>query len=155
MSLFLRKSSVLDQRIKDIRKELSDVDGRLKRLAKAARRAEQMGQTEPYVPADQEYIEQEPAEAPQQEVRPPEPEVRQPIVTTYPEQRAQVETAGRKLVADRDQITRDGRFATYLMSRDFHQVRPLRYERHVQRNKAIAMVIAVLLIFWWMIMTFF
>jgi len=155
MCALLRKNSVLDRRIKDIKGELSEVDSKLRKLAKIARRAEQLGQTGSYTPPDQIYVEPEPVEVPQPESRPSEPAFKQPSVTTYPEQRVPAETAGRKPVTDRDQITRDGRFATYLMSRDFHQVRPLRYERHVQRNKAIAMVVFVLLLLWWMLKIFF
>lgn len=52
--------------------------------------------------------------------------------------------------------SKDTRFATYYMSREFNShSRPLRRERSVQRNKAIFMSVAAALVVYWLISTFF
>ena len=77
---------------------------------------------------------------------------KQPV--EYSQPRVQPDAAPRKSLGDKDQITRDGRFATYLMSRDFHNVRPLRHERYIQRNKAIVMVVVAVIVLLYLVMRF-
>jgi len=53
-------------------------------------------------------------------------------------------------------VSRDTRFVSYLMSRDFDSPpRPLRHERRIQRNKAVVMSIFALVVLLWVVFRFF
>lgn len=176
MCALMRKDSALSRRIKSLEKELSVVNGEIKTLAKVVRHAEHAGvspalpqaavqrevepQYEP-VPVPQD-VRQKAQVYPSTSMAPAGQSVRSPAVNDYSQQsraqaeaRALAEQAAKKQVSDRDAITRDGRFATYLMSRDFHDVRPLRHEKHIQRNKAVIMSVIAVFLFLWMIYKFF
>jgi hypothetical protein len=125
-----KKSSSLDKRIKQVKKELSAVDSNIKALSKSVDRRKghttvrgdkQTGSTTPAAGA---RAGKKTAEAHVKEVR-------------YQPQRIY-----------------DQRFADYLAS-SFQTVRPLRHERRVQRNKAIVMVLFVLLALFWVVYRFF
>jgi hypothetical protein len=149
-----RKNSALSRRIKDLEKELSAVSGDIKVLSKVVKQAEHAG-VSPVLPASAVHKNVEP-ERPipvQPETRIPTSVLKQPSME-YSQPRASMDSASKRPVTDRDQITRDGRFATYLMSRDFHNVRPLRHERYIQRNKAIFMVVIAIIILLYLVMRF-
>ena len=158
MCALLRKDSALARRIKSIEKEISVINRDVKSLSKVVKRAE--GQISQSISQQDSRMDEAPervavreeirAPAPVPVVKPPAPE---------PEPSVPLEPAGKKpdsrYAGNRDTITRDGRFATYLMSRDFHDVRPLRHEKHVQRNKAVFMVVIFVIVLLWMVLRFF
>ena len=51
-------------------------------------------------------------------------------------------------------LVRDARFSGYLAS-SLQPTRPLRHERKVQRNKAIVMLVSVLVVLLWLLLRFF
>jgi hypothetical protein len=160
MCALLRKNSALNRRIKELEKEIASLNGDIKVLSKVAKSgARVVGVPVPAVVAQQREVAQQEvqpeyhAPAHQPETRMPASVLKQPSIE-YTQPRSQLDQTSRKAQADRDQITRDGRFATYLMSRDFHDVRPLRHERHIQRNKAIFMVVVMVVILLYLVIRF-
>ena len=149
------KNSALTRRIRDLEKKLDAVNDDIKGFSKVVRKAEHAGvapvfSTQPV----QKNVEPDHVVPVQQETRMSASVLAKPSVE-YSQPRVQSsEPAVKKPFTDKDNITRDDRFATYLMSRDFHNVRPLRHERFVQRNKAIVMVVIAVIILLYLVMRF-
>lgn len=156
MCAIRRKDSALSRRIKDLEKELESVGGEIKTLSRVVRKAERAGPVQQVSvpgPVQKELAQEQAAVQVRQESRMQMSVLsKQPV--EYSQPRVQGDSVARKPLGDKDQITRDGRFATYLMSRDFHNVRPLRHEKYIQRNKAIVMVVVAVVILLYLVMRF-
>lgn len=149
-----QNKSALARRIRDLAKELDAVNAEIKGLSKVVRKAEHAGVSAVLPPAAApKNAEPEKAINVQQESRMPVSVLAKQSIE-YSQPRSQADNSAKRSVTDKDQITRDGRFATYLMSRDFHNVRPLRHERHIQRNKAIVMVVIVVFFLLYLLLRF-
>ena len=112
--------------LKRLRKELNEIDQNIKTLAGPGPAVE----PEPPMPLDED-------------VRPPP----QSAPTPRQEREEQV-------VRERAKRIRDDRFASYFAG-SFEGMRPLRHERRIQRNKAILMIVFVLLVLFWVAYRFF
>lgn len=150
-----RKDSALSRRIQDLEKELESVGGEIKTLSRVVRKAERAGSSQLVaVPVPVEKQKEPEHSAPVRQEAHMQISVLSKQPVEYSQPRVQPDPAARKSFGDKEQITRDGRFATYLMSRDFHNVRPLRHERYIQRNKAIVMVIIAVIALLYLVMRY-
>lgn len=52
---------------------------------------------------------------------------------------------------ERSKLEGDHRFANYIVAGNVDGIRPLRHERRVQRNRAIVMIVAVLIVLVWVV----
>ena len=129
-----REKTALDRRLKEVRRELDELHGDLRAVArgKPPRRA-----------ADEGY---------QLPPTPPAAEAREPawrkVARSFLPQRE--ESQPELFPSESTLRPRDERFVDYLSSR-FSSEPALRHERQIQRNKAIAMTVLVVLMLLWLI----
>jgi len=150
MSPLFKRTSVLGKRLKKIRKELLLIHCDIRSLSKTV---EEPG-TAFELPRVRSESSREPGRT--AEVR----EAAAPVVGTLtdkPGSSREGEEPGRQghgKPRTKGHHIRDERFTDYLAS-SFQTVRPLRRERRIQRNKAIVMVIFVLLALFWGVYRFY
>lgn len=123
--MLFKKESSLDKRLKHIEKELSSINGNMRTLSESARGVSAKVARNPGAG-------------------------RVARDTDGKEDRH----ATKKRVAVASSGVRGERFAEYLAS-GFEAARPLRRERRIQRNKAVMMIISVLLMLFWVVCRFF
>ena len=144
MSALFRRESPLDKHIKRIEKEISLVDKDIRYLSKVL---EKPGSKE----ADLSLL---------KSVDRTRPQPRQPPVQ-IPKKHVDTERPVDSIAGHENQAAgfdahgkeHDERFADYLAT-NFSDVPPLRYEKNVQRNKAIMAVIALLLVLFLLLYNF-
>jgi len=144
------KSSI-EQRIKEIKQELSAVNSDLKSLTKNAKKGDFVN-----LPKTRQYEQGRPAE--ERVIPPPHPKatIAAPVLsnnvaaplTVQP----QAMTREQAQAARRD---RDPRLADYLSANYDTSIRPMKYERKLQRNKAIIMVVIVAILLFFVLYKFF
>lgn len=143
MSPFVKKLSPLEQRKRDIERELVAVRGGIRTLSHRIRRS---GNPVPKAPT--------PLEADRKWVPPPgledEPQVEHAQSASV---RSEYPQAARQSGAPKP-VLRDARFVDYL-SGSLETSGSLRHERHAQRNKAIVMLVIVIAVLLWIVFTFF
>jgi hypothetical protein len=139
MNLGFRKKTILDRRIKEIRQEISEVRGEIRALSKGKAPPSRAA---PVAPPD--------ARSAYAEAAAPRPSAavrwRQSTFGMVWKKRGQPELLPKEGTLQ----TRDERFVDYLAT-NLQAERPLRYERQIQRNKAIAMTVFVLLVLLWLL----
>jgi len=168
MTPLFKKRPVLDERLKRIEKELSLVDSDIQALSKTVTKAD--GPTG-FVRLRSATRQRDSDAAPGRERKGslPSPEAGTSDMESdgsaaetvgdgpspgarelgeAPNSEIQAETRRRE--SARQSSIRDERFSDYLAS-SFQQVGPLRHERRIQRNKAILMVVLVLLVLFWVL----
>jgi hypothetical protein len=136
MAALLKRKSPLDKRLDRVQKELAALDDDLKSLRKGGRASARST----HLKSEATAREREPAARPA---------------------RAEATPRGHEVAAEgADSAERlrkaehNERLADYLAG-SFHAMRPLRHERRIQRNKAILMIIVVLLALFWVVYRFF
>jgi len=171
MTALFKKSSSLDQRLKRVEKELSMIDDDIRTLSKCVEHPERSPEkprlksrklareTESPVPESpvfeqrEETVRQPPPPAHEPVPRPERAEEQDDEPTEPVEKKASPRRRAAKASSPGDQFRRD-RLSEYL-SGSIESVQPLRQERHVQRNKAIVMVVIVILVLFWLAYRFF
>lgn len=166
MTLFPRRKSALSKRLEAIDRELQTLDSDLRYLSKVAE--------EPEAEIDLSRLKSVRKEEPDTpvpvSVPPPRPVVERPspVVQPVPQEpeetgpsavdRASAQDAARNFAQTSESTAKDpseeetsddyrNRFADYLASNfEAHAIRPLRHERRVQRNKAVLVVIFLIVI---------
>lgn len=148
MSSLFKKTSVLDKRLKRLQKELSSVSNDIRSLSRSVHRSGGIRTSGGKVSA---------VSAPA------------PTPTVEPERQRKVLSIGDSYVAKhndahRDKETRfiekdsrkivDERLADYLVG-SLQAGLPLRHQRRIDRNRAIVMIIVVLVAFLWVLFRFF
>ena len=137
--MFRKKSSILEKRIKKIRRELSSVNSNIRSLSKqqaAPSDDENLYEAEVPAPAPRRVQKREAAASAQK----PEGE------KVGPQEEVRLEDLRNKI--------HDERFVDYLSS-SFEGVRPLRYERRIQRNRTIIKFIVVVIVIIILVYKFF
>ena len=120
-----KKKSVLKKKLKKVEKELSAVSSDIRSLSKGKRRRGSVGQPSPFG-------------------LPPSPSgLRRTSRRTS-------RRAGTGAEKQEGSAIHDERFADYF-SGSFEAVRPLKHERKLQRNKALVMVIFVVVVLLWVL----
>jgi hypothetical protein len=155
MSVLFKRASALDRRLKRLETEISDLERerrtRIQQAEAAVAVAEPVEQTAP--PRDEAVV--------------PAPPIKEPAsdalsaaggLETSHEYGATVASweAGRNVSEPRPLKSlneHDTRLVEYL-SASFETARPLRVERHIQRNKAIAMSVVALIVLFWVLWRF-
>lgn len=148
----MKRNSVLRKRLKDIEREISAVNRGVKTLSRNMEKAEggvvssppayPPRQFEPRAPtagASPAPAEAAPAGG---DLFPPGGNAAgsAPVLFSHPAEL---------------QRQKDRRFANYFASSNMDAIRPLRQERNVQRNKAILMVVVLILVMLWLYYKFF
>ncbi len=144
------KSSI-EQRIKEIKKELSAVNSDLKSLSKSVEKGDfvKLPKTKSYEQGGPVSVSAAPATMSQKTVVQTAASRTEPVAlpTTSPAlSREQAQAARRD---------RDPRLADYLSANYDTSVRPMKYERKLQRNKAIVMVVIVAILLFFVLYKFF
>ena len=119
--------SPLDKRIRELEKELSQVDGKVRSLAKVVDRSRSGGPLKL-------------------------PTLVDPSVDDRPPPRA-AESGG--IIKEPMRRPRDERFSDYLSSSLGGPVAPLRHERSQQRNKAMLVIAVLVVVLFWIVHRFF
>jgi hypothetical protein len=133
MRMRLAKRSILNERIKRVRKDLSDLDRQIRSIEKTVGE----GGLPPVLPKPR---------APEPERYDSVPERRwPPISAPVPGVKPAAAAGGDVAEEQIRRMREDKRFANYLAS-SFQTMHPLRNERRLQRNKALVMVAFVILI---------
>jgi len=170
VSLLFRKSSPLVKRLKTVEKELNLIDGDIQALSECVRNPD-VAQTLPRLRSARAAAtgtESEPADGAKRKLRfvngsahlPAEQENQEHAgLQALDESLAQGQAVGaprlpRSVASSKPEDVRRERLSDYL-SGSFRSVQPLRKERSIQRNKAIAMIIIVLLALFWVVYRFF
>ena len=154
----MKRESALSRRLKDIEREITALDRDVKSLAKVAKKTG----SEP-VPA-RPAAAPAPASAPQAPEppmpAPPPPNLRHSdelfparTAASHMPSRGPLPPDDDAAAPDRERgrVGGDRRFASYFVSGNMDSIRPLRQERSVQRNKAIAMLVFVVLVLLWVL----
>lgn len=169
--------SSLERRLKDLEKEAKLVQGDIKALSRALKKPEELAAVPRLKSVAQEFVKPpsrrdpilsrlrpEPSEEPPE---PPEPEepAQQPAEEDlfswaprnvgrpeFPETGREADIQGPQ---PRQAVSGDKRFANYFTSGTFITPRPLRTEKNVQRNRAIAMIILLILVGLWVFSLWF
>ena len=127
-----KKSSAIDRRLEDLRREMSRLDREMKTANRAGARPPPPAPVAPRAPAEDLFspVNKTPDTAP----------AVAPAPAAEPHFRAGKPSArfGRE------------RFANYFMAGHFQDMRPSRQEMRVLRNKAILMLVLVLLLVFWL-----
>lgn len=161
MAFFSRKESALDRRLKALDKELAKVQGSLKAAARSthARAAPAAESGESKSAHDAAKINSS-AMSDQADAKPKTEAPTDTFFSHLPKSRSaqnnqtQAEpdlfnqSAGNEDAAEHSERRR---FASYFMAGHFHDLRPIRHEKRVQRNKAIVSVIVTLLVLAWLL----
>ena len=142
MSALFRKKSPLAKRLGRIEKELSSVTDDLRSFERGGRGKRKRAQTT----AEQ-------GKQPTAETAVPETAAK-PHGAEKKHSRQERKKKGTGDTVQGRPYLRDERFADYLAS-SLHAARPLRHERRIQRNKAILMLVFVLLVLVWFAYQFF
>ena len=166
MGLFSRKESALDRRMKALDKELAKIQGNIKAVARGASSGKAASMPPPV--AAHKMPESAHADAAQDQAEssvaaPSQPEQQNTFFAHLPGPGAAsgVSTQGEPDLftpagakqAD-DELSNRHRFANYFMAGHFHDLRPVRHEQRVQRNKTIVNVIVTLLVLIWLLFWF-
>ena len=148
-----KKATVLDRRIKELQKEMERVRGEMKIAARSET-------AKPLVPEPRIHA----APGPVFGAKPPLGQAENDLFANASRQSEAgvAEAAGRPFAGDsgypslfdqpdtNPQTVRK-KFANYFMAGHFQNLRPLRQESRIVRNKAIVMVILVLALIFWLI----
>lgn len=147
-----RKKSVIDKRLKKLEKELAKVDSVLKaksasQLLKSAtpnpsRTAKRPLQAKPPAPVQRTA----PPPAPAKDLFPQSKHVPSPA----PSNTSPINKWIKDLPTDPQNSGRE-KFANYFMASHFQNLRPLRQENRIVRNKAIVMIVMIVLGIVWLI----
>lgn len=140
-SLFFRKQSVLDKRLRKIKKELSRVDNDIQSLSKG--RGGRSGRVIERLPDRVGSV-----------IDDPDDNSNEGMISGE-RSAGHGETEAGEKHGSRDHIVniRNERLAEYLSS-SFHSSRPLGREREIQRNKAVFLSIVVLIVLFWALWRF-
>ena len=144
MALF-KKRSTLDARLKRIERELSRVNSDLKTLSRRKKRSVRRDSAETAAPDGAPRLRSESARRTGGDDAPPQPQPGEDFTTFERKQRQR----------DAQERVHDDRFRAYLNERGFDNTGPLRYERRIQRNRAIVMALVTLLLLLWVLIHFF
>ena len=167
-----KKESALERRLNQVKKDLALVNGDVKAMSKAVREADGVLVRPKLrsVPSREEPAASKPpapaVAIPRQEPRPPSDELFPELGSgakaksssfSAPPAAAQepMSGAGEFAGVERSKMEKNKRFANYFVSGGMDGIRPLRQERTVQRNKAIAMVVFVVLVLIWVLYLIF
>ena len=150
-----KKVNIIDRRIKELQKEMERVQGEMKAASRPetakppmpGRRIPFQGErlgTEPLVPA---------APEPVFGTKPPLGQAENDLFAHASRQSQAADSSYPSLFDQQDTNPQTVRkkFANYFMAGHFQNLRPLRQESRVVRNKAIVMVILVLALIFWLI----
>lgn len=138
MGIF-KRDSALENRLKKIREELSLINKDIRSLSDVAKNPEKVA----HLPRLKSV---EPRKTPESKADPEAPP-RSAVHTTEPPSLAPKEADKQ---ATQKAVLRDEKFRDYLSS-SFESIKPLRQERRVQRNKAIIMMVFVLILLFWIL----
>ena len=122
------KDSPLKRRLRNIERELGAVDREARTLVKTIER----GEARPAPPSPR-YPR-------------PDPHSGDLFATSFQPAGTKTENDEQLSAQERGKLERNQRFANYFISGSVDGIRPLRGERRIQRNKAIAMVLFVAII---------
>ena len=164
--------SSLERRLKDLEKEARLVQGDIKSLSRALRKPEEISAIPRLKSIHPEYVKppsrRDPilAEPPRETSEPEEEEAGEPqggedLFSWAPRNtgRPEVPDPGQQIDIQgprpRQAVSGDKRFANYFTSGTFITPRPLRTEKNVQRNRAIGMIILLVLVGLWVFSLWF
>ena len=148
-----KKANVIDRRIKELRKEMERVRGQMKTAARP-------GAAQSSLPAPRVSAAAEPVFG----AKPPLGRTENDLFAraAHQSEAGKAEATGRPFAGDsgypllfdqpdtNPQTVRK-KFANYFMAGHFQNLRPLRQESRIVRNKAIVMVILVLALIFWLV----
>lgn len=153
-----KKANVIDRRIKELRKEMDRVRGEMKTASRP-------GVAQPSMPAPRVSA----AAGPVFGAKPPLGKAENDLFAHAARQSeaGKAETTGRPFAGDSgypslfdqpdtnpsrlSEVGMREKFANYFMAGHFQNLRPLRQESRIARNKAIVMVILVLALIFWLV----
>ena len=146
-----KKTSSIDKRLQELQREMSKVGSEIRSLSSAARAP--ASPVRPIAPRLGGFEAEPPASPPPSPAEPPEAGrgVQDPAAGQGPALPAAASDL--PLFEPRGPISPTGRekFASYFMAGHFSNLRPLRQEKRIVRNKAIIMSILVVLVLVWLI----
>jgi hypothetical protein len=156
-----QKQSALERRKRRIERELTLLDDDIRTLKQCVRRPERLGavrlKSAPLTAPEDAAASDEPARTPRAE-HPPTPPQRAaanpPAGAEAPAARPPLRPRRAPLEDGDWQRFRNERLTEYLAD-SVQTIQPLRYERDVQRNKAIVMLVVVLLVLFWVVYRLF
>lgn len=162
MAFFLRKETAWDRRLKAVDKELAKVQARLKAAARggAAPRSAVVPRTARPPSQGPAARPMPPASAEPEGAAGPSSPTSSPPETLFPHLPKNRTAVSGKTEPDLftpaasaesgEEPANRHRFASYFMAGHFQDLRPIRHERRIQRNKAIVSVIVTLLVLAWL-----
>jgi hypothetical protein len=147
------KKSAIDRRLKELEKESKLLRGEVRSLSKAVKKPESLAASGRFRPPPPEP---RPPRTPERSAgpahRPERPAgqfnwgPRGPAAPPKPEAAVGSPPAGEP---QRNPVEKDKRFANYFSSGGLMGTRPLRQEKNVQRNKAIFMIVLLVIVGLW------
>ncbi len=161
MALFRKQEeSALTRRIREIERERKTIERDLRLLNKAIKKPGTY--QDPRRPAGgQELTEAEPAPARQETAAAPSadelfPDAQRPQTPGGSSLRSRPgatpsDPEPNLAERERSKLEGDHRFANYIVAGNVDGIRPLRHERSVQRNRAILMIVVVLIVLVWVV----
>lgn len=155
MSALFRKTSVLDKRLKKIRKELTMVDSNIRSLSKVIEKGEDSGELPRLRYGRHVTGGDVPDTLPDGKSDVLGGNTQGDLLYDTSTEESEREPKSRAIMEKERTMVQDERFVSYLMSRGFQTARPLRRERRTQRNKAIVMCFFALLLLFWVLFRFF
>lgn len=148
-----KKTTAIDKRLQELQREMAEVGSKIKSLSSAGRAPATPGRSIVPVPRLGMFETEPPPASPSPTATTPEDErgVQEPAAGQGP-----VLPSGAgdlPLFEPRGPVSPTGRekFASYFMAGHFPNLRPIRQEKRIVRNKAIIMLILVVLALVWLI----
>jgi len=150
MTFWKKKESLLDRRLDDLRKEMQKVDQELKSLNKGER-------NERSFPAKKEPTFRRPAPVAPVAVAPGAVDEKAPVPSATGNDLFShaARSVGQGGVPESAQRNSRARFAQYFMAGHFQNLRPLRQENRIVRNKAIVMIVLAVISLIWLLVVIF